>query len=106
MPLPIENSLQVARTMPLQKTPAVTILVPKTSRKRCAPKKNKGLRLFLRSHCRSSFGGPAASDSACARAFRPMATLEDLKIPEIKKILRGCDIDATDILAMSFGMSS
>ena len=28
-----------------------------------------------------------------------MATLEELKIPDIKKILRGCDIDATDILA-------
>ena len=28
-----------------------------------------------------------------------MATLEELKIPDIKKILRSCDIDPTDILA-------
>ena len=28
-----------------------------------------------------------------------MATLDELPIPEIKKILRGCEVNATDILA-------
>lgn len=45
-------------------------------------------------------GPTAARVRARARVIAvAMATLEDLKIPEIKKILRGCDIDATDILA-------
>ena len=28
-----------------------------------------------------------------------MGSLEDLKLPEIKKILRSCEVDPTDILA-------